>query len=468
MSASMSTKGCGGCPEARRDGGPLPADPFRSVRYHYGMLLGEEDFVTDQAYHRGKHRLHNAWLHGSGVLWGLEVSILTDVDGSPTGDLQVGPGLALDPLGQELTVDTLWCVNVGQWLERHGDDEGLEPTSGGVDEDEVAFDAHVVACFRTCLSRPVPAMVDPCESAATDVACSRVVETVHLELRPGRSPKPPAPPSRPLRILFGLETEGDTPTEAESLAAERRKAVLTGADPDACAAAFLRAFREVAALHTLEAGRTEDGTPAIHPQVEEPCVLLADVTGLSLVKDGDTWRLTGGTVDPTVRPTLLSTALIQELLCGAPCRTAPAGGGALALRATAGAPDAGGPRIDPASVRLKGKKLSFSFDGVVVKRSLLDPGALSVTTFDAEKGWRDVAITAPSLVNKDGRTVVGAVLDRAPADGVVRLIVRGTGPRPVLARSGTGPFLPLAGAVGGPPAGPHDGRDFVHMLRARS
>ena len=42
-------------------------NPFYSLNYHFGMLLGVDDFATEQAHHAGKMRLHNAWLHRSGA-----------------------------------------------------------------------------------------------------------------------------------------------------------------------------------------------------------------------------------------------------------------------------------------------------------------------------------------------------------------------------------------------------------------
>ena len=53
----------------------LPVDPFRSLYVHFGMLLGVDDFQTLDAYHRGKMWCHSAWLHGQGVIWGLQVAL---------------------------------------------------------------------------------------------------------------------------------------------------------------------------------------------------------------------------------------------------------------------------------------------------------------------------------------------------------------------------------------------------------
>ena len=53
----------------------LPASPFTALQYHFGMLLGVDDLETAQAYPRGKIRLHNAWLHREGVVWGFNVVV---------------------------------------------------------------------------------------------------------------------------------------------------------------------------------------------------------------------------------------------------------------------------------------------------------------------------------------------------------------------------------------------------------
>ena len=46
---------------------------FERVKYFYGQLLGVREFQSEQAYFFEKHRLHNRYLHGYGVVCGLEV-----------------------------------------------------------------------------------------------------------------------------------------------------------------------------------------------------------------------------------------------------------------------------------------------------------------------------------------------------------------------------------------------------------
>lgn len=100
------------CADAERT--LLPTDPFEALHYHFGMLLGVDDFETEQAYHRGKMRLHNAWLHREGVVWGLAVQV-GEAD-RKRSELRVTRGLALDPAGHELHLDEDWCINVPAWV----------------------------------------------------------------------------------------------------------------------------------------------------------------------------------------------------------------------------------------------------------------------------------------------------------------------------------------------------------------
>ena len=178
---------------------PLPANPYLALHPHYGMLLGVADFEAEQAYHRGKQRLHNAWAHGWGVLWGLGVSVDT-----AKGEVAVAAGLALDGRGRELHNDLAQCVNVARWFAAHRDDAGFEfDDSDGV----ITFDAHVRIRHHACLTAPVPALADSCSNDAGGIGYSRVYETVQIELVPGPAP---ARTHRHhlLRVLAGLDEAG--------------------------------------------------------------------------------------------------------------------------------------------------------------------------------------------------------------------------------------------------------------------
>src|ERR1044071_4967575 len=175
----------------------LSLSPYSALSYHFGMLLGVDDFETEQAYHRAKHRLHNAWLHRGGVVWGFGVSINED-----SGGVRVGPGLALDAAGHELHLEAEACLNAGKWFEKNQNDPNLEAET--TDNETKIVKAHVVIRFKACLTRQVPAFMEPCNNAGTGTAYSRVFETIEILMLPGPAPVK-TPPYHLLRLLFGLE-----------------------------------------------------------------------------------------------------------------------------------------------------------------------------------------------------------------------------------------------------------------------
>jgi hypothetical protein len=448
-------------------------DPFRSLRVHFGMLLGVDDFETLHAYHRGKTWLHAAWLHGAGAVWGLGVGL--DLE---RGELRVEPGLALDALGREIYLDAPACRHLGRWYAEHRDDPDLAatPIDGGV-----RFDAHVVVRFRACLARQVPALAEPCEGSGAATAYSRVIETAELLLVPGLAPPPgksrPLPYPR-LRLLFHLaepREEGGAvlPADQEVLTERRRIGKLPVSEQPQ---AYLAAFRRFAALDGIELGpapASEGDEGSLFPGFDPAPVALADVKAVILAPDGDRWVLKAAQVDPTVRSAHVATSSIQELLCG------PLFGSAGPVPPPApippgppptppGPPEApvtpaagGGPRVDPASVAVKGETLTFRVTAPLSRNSV-DPRAVSVSAFDKADGWQPATVKAARY--DAARKVVTLELGARPGGNLVRLIVKGTGPFPVLGTD----LTPLAGAAGGPGGGAHDGVDFVHMLKLRS
>ncbi len=74
--------------------------PFERNRYFYGKLLTVHDFETEQKYVNDKRRLINRFLHGNGVVCGLNVVGVDDTT------ISVEMGLALDFSGREIVIDT--------------------------------------------------------------------------------------------------------------------------------------------------------------------------------------------------------------------------------------------------------------------------------------------------------------------------------------------------------------------------
>lgn len=72
--------------------------PFERNRYFYGKFLNAEDFESEQRYMNDKRRLINRFLHGGGVVCGLQAVRVDDLT------LSVEAGFALDYTGREIIV----------------------------------------------------------------------------------------------------------------------------------------------------------------------------------------------------------------------------------------------------------------------------------------------------------------------------------------------------------------------------
>lgn len=173
-----------------------PGDPFTRLRYHYGQLLGAEDFTTEQRYFLLRSRLHNALLHGVGTVWGLAIAHQETSD--PAGlRLICEPGLAIDALGREIHVPQRLCLDItglagGKfWTD-------LAPPPGA--EDDRRRRVYVVLRYRACLSEPAPAVVPPCADQDAALAPSRVVDGYRLCLE-ATPPADPAPTQRDISAV---------------------------------------------------------------------------------------------------------------------------------------------------------------------------------------------------------------------------------------------------------------------------
>jgi len=441
-----------GCGERGSSEALLPANPYTALQYHFGMLLGVDDLETAQAYPRGKIRLHNAWLHREGVVWGFDVRFNT------RRELAVKPGLALDAAGHELHLDATACVDLGKWYDKHKDDEGwvFTPYESGA----VQFDAHVVARFRACLARPVPAIADPCGCTDGDTAFSRITETVELLLRPGPAPAKDLGYHR-LRILFSLEDDDPAKYDEVRVRRETILALPSAQQPRG----YLDAFREFAALDEIDLVPHVDESGVVSSLFpEDPTeVVLANVLGINVVPASD--GATGSTIsDPLPEPNVrvrrshVATATIQELLCGplfSAIASTPPGSN--------DGSDAGGPRVDRASVALTNgdgvSRISLSLTAPV-EPSSASAAQFSVSTFTTSDGWRDVVIDTVSM--DSANTVTLSLGTSIEPDTLVRVIAHGTGPQPLLGTN----LVPFAGGVGGPAGSIDDGNDFHIMLRS--
>lgn len=73
--------------------------PFERNKYFYGKLLSVDDFDLEQRYENNKRRMVNRFLHGAGVVAGLNVVRIDE------RTISLESGFALDSLGREIVVD---------------------------------------------------------------------------------------------------------------------------------------------------------------------------------------------------------------------------------------------------------------------------------------------------------------------------------------------------------------------------
>ncbi len=445
----------------------LPVNPFLSVRYQFGMLLGVEDFDAADGYPRGKMRLHNAWLHGAGVVWGYDVQasqVNPPDDASLTGELLVKAGLALDAVGHELYLDQDACVDVGAWYAQHKDDQAVKDAAKPTDAGGVLLPLRVELSFATCLARQVPAMSEPCDGATgTSTAYSRARELVRLALAAGPAPaRADAYPT--LRYLFGLGPAPASPTPHQAAAI----AAVDGGWADQ--AAFLTILRQCTAADGIaqQAATVPPlGRRSYFPRPEDaPPIVLATVAATLAPTAGGAFRMTAADVDVNVRPSHVATSTIQELHCCAPRGGAPGGpppeqpppGGG-------GAPPASGPGAEatlgarPSSISVR--SLSLPFDDAT-----LDEKAFSVTDLTSD-GWTALDIRSVGLDETDGsgRTVAIALRGTPPKGSLLRLIARGSGPTPLMCVADGGKRVPFRGDLARGSA--DDGSDFVKTWEVR-
>ena len=91
-------------------------------RFFAGQLLTEAELTALQDYVIAKHQLHNRYLHGPGVVCGLEVGC-----GECGDDVVVSPGYAIDPCGRDIIVPAAAGFDILEAIQRCKDAERARP-----------------------------------------------------------------------------------------------------------------------------------------------------------------------------------------------------------------------------------------------------------------------------------------------------------------------------------------------------
>ena len=386
-------------------------------------------------------RLHSAWLHRDGIVWGLDVELVDD-----KREIAVEPGLALDPTGRELHLDVRCCMDIAAWYDEHTD----EVTATTLEDGSIQFDGRVELAFCSCGTRPVPAISGPCEGADVDTAYSRTYETVAIRFVPEVAPAE-VPPYPRLRLLFGLEDGVPVDLDDRADVLNARADVLAQAPADQ-PGKLLEAFRRFADLDTkaMLPADAADGERLSYPGTDDAGIVLANVTGITLQGSKGNWTLAGWTLDRTPRRSHVATRTIEELLCG---RTLD--GGAVTGGGGGSAADAGGPRVSNVTVDRTAKKITMTVD------KALEPASVGHDAFRVsrlEGGWEPLRVRSATL-SADALSVV-VLLTKDPGASLLRFLVHGTGQTPLLGAD----HVPFAGGADSPPGSADDGNDYVQMF----
>lgn len=173
--------------------------PLKRVSYQPGMLLGLEATRAEQEYHRRHLNRHSYWLHGSGTVAGLRISAKGDDPGDDTTQarirLLVSPGIGVDGLGREITVQEPYCIDLGAWLTTQYQDKESDRWGAlirdGYDEGSNLLWLKVTMRYQENPSGLQPVMATDVNAGTDPVEPSRLQDGVLFELvaeRPADAP----------------------------------------------------------------------------------------------------------------------------------------------------------------------------------------------------------------------------------------------------------------------------------------
>lgn len=198
-----------GCTSCR-----IPA--FERPRYFPGQLLSDEDLAAEQRYQREKNKLHNRYLHGWGVVCGLEV--ICNPKCSSKGNVIVKEGYAIDCCGNDIVVCKDEPLNIIEMIERckpkpEYDDCLTEtaPSNDGCEDIEKKY--CLILKYKEEEARPVTALKKDDQGCSVK-RCepSRIRETYEFKVKECKECYSPA-----MRELSDVDISYEEVLKAQSL-----------------------------------------------------------------------------------------------------------------------------------------------------------------------------------------------------------------------------------------------------------
>ena len=163
----------------------MPDLAAERVFYAAGALLTEDDFRTEQRYHRGRLGRVLAYLHGAGTIAGLDVRV--EPEAGEGAEIRVSPGIAIDRLGRLIELPYEACLGIARWYEQQIETElARDRLSAAFREGASGAPDHIVvdvfARFIACAREPQPAFADTGAENLNGIQPSRILDAVRLSL----------------------------------------------------------------------------------------------------------------------------------------------------------------------------------------------------------------------------------------------------------------------------------------------
>lgn len=146
------------------------------VKFFPRMLLSVEDMVTESDYFRKKLKRHNRYLHGTGIVCGLEVTVASSP--APPTAVQIATGYALGPYGDEIFVGERVILD----LAKCGPGAATDPCEPSIIRGGNGVGPTVIVAikFDECFARPVRAMPAGCACEDEDCEYSRIRDSFQV------------------------------------------------------------------------------------------------------------------------------------------------------------------------------------------------------------------------------------------------------------------------------------------------
>lgn len=151
-------------------------EPNKRVNYPFGLVLGVDEFVQEQAYLLEQDRGHSRLLHGFGTVWGLGIGVPKEL---ALPEVRIAPGVAVVPAGMRICVPHPMCAKLNDWLGAAERQKALKELFGTPPFD---LTPCVVLCYRECQTDIVPLPGEPCRSEEETRAPSRIQDSFELKL----------------------------------------------------------------------------------------------------------------------------------------------------------------------------------------------------------------------------------------------------------------------------------------------